>query len=162
MAQTVKEVLQSLVDDSLVAMEKIGTSNYFFSFPSAALQSRRNKIDQLAAELARAERHIGEAEQQLGLARAEREETAERAEAAGAAGELDARSAALGRELESFRDLDPDLFDASRQRLSQLRSSANLWTENIFTLQAHLADKFLMERAAVEQHFELDPELDYL
>jgi len=37
--QSVKEVLQSLVDDNLVSFEKIGTSNYFWSFPSTALQS---------------------------------------------------------------------------------------------------------------------------
>lgn len=37
-SQSVKEVLQSLVDDRLVQGEKIGTSNYFWSFPSTALQ----------------------------------------------------------------------------------------------------------------------------
>lgn len=38
-AQTVKEVLQSLVNDGLVDSEKIGTSIYFWSFPSKASQS---------------------------------------------------------------------------------------------------------------------------
>lgn len=38
-SQSVKEVLQSLVDDDLVVCEKIGTSNYFWSFPSAVLQT---------------------------------------------------------------------------------------------------------------------------
>lgn len=38
-AQTVKDVVQSLVDDRLVTAEKIGTSNYFWSFPSTALQT---------------------------------------------------------------------------------------------------------------------------
>jgi transcription initiation factor IIE alpha subunit len=37
--QSVKEVLQSLVDDRLVNGEKIGTSNYYWSFPSTASQS---------------------------------------------------------------------------------------------------------------------------
>lgn len=38
-AQTVKDVVQSLVDDRLVMAEKIGTSNYFWSFPSTAMQT---------------------------------------------------------------------------------------------------------------------------
>ncbi len=38
-SQSVKEVLQSLVDDSLVDTEKIGTSVYFWAFPSKAAQS---------------------------------------------------------------------------------------------------------------------------
>lgn len=29
----------SLVDDGLVTMDKIGTSNYFWSYPSAAAQT---------------------------------------------------------------------------------------------------------------------------
>jgi hypothetical protein len=37
--QAVKDTLQSLVDDGLVNMEKIGTSNYFWSYPSAAIQT---------------------------------------------------------------------------------------------------------------------------
>lgn len=33
---SVKDVVQSLVDDSLIDTERIGTSNYFWSFPSKA------------------------------------------------------------------------------------------------------------------------------
>ena len=36
-AQTVKEIAQSLVDDGTVHCEKIGTSNYYWAFPGAAL-----------------------------------------------------------------------------------------------------------------------------
>ena len=32
--QTVKEILDGLVDDGLVDAEKVGTSNYFWAFPS--------------------------------------------------------------------------------------------------------------------------------
>ena len=35
-AQSVKDVVQSLVDDNLVETDKIGTSVYFWSFPSQA------------------------------------------------------------------------------------------------------------------------------
>lgn len=34
--QSIKDVLQSLVDDDLVHQEKIGAANYFWSFPSEA------------------------------------------------------------------------------------------------------------------------------
>jgi len=37
--QSVKDVLQSLVDDRLVNSEKIGTSNYYWAFPSTALHN---------------------------------------------------------------------------------------------------------------------------
>ncbi len=36
---SVKEILQSLVDDDLVDTDRIGTSNYFWAFPSKASNS---------------------------------------------------------------------------------------------------------------------------
>lgn len=39
--QTVKEVMQSLVDDSLVELEKVGAKNFFWAFPSKALRQVR-------------------------------------------------------------------------------------------------------------------------
>lgn len=41
--QAVKDVLQSLVDDGLVTVEKIGTSNFYWSFPSAVQQAVRTQ-----------------------------------------------------------------------------------------------------------------------
>lgn len=38
-AQSVKDVVQSLVDDGLVTMDKIANSNYFWSFPSTAAKA---------------------------------------------------------------------------------------------------------------------------
>ena len=36
-AMSVKDILQSLVDDDMVDSERIGTSNYFWAYPSKAL-----------------------------------------------------------------------------------------------------------------------------
>lgn len=36
-SMSVKDVLQSLVDDAMVDTERIGTSNYFWAYPSKAL-----------------------------------------------------------------------------------------------------------------------------
>ena len=38
-SMSVKDVLQSLVDDGMVDTERIGTSNYFWAYPSKALHS---------------------------------------------------------------------------------------------------------------------------
>ena len=39
---SVKDVLQSLVDDDLVDSDRIGTSNYFWAFPSKASNQVRS------------------------------------------------------------------------------------------------------------------------
>ena len=44
-SMSVKDVLTSLVDDGLVDTEKIGTSVYFWAFPSKASQARKRKLE---------------------------------------------------------------------------------------------------------------------
>lgn len=48
---TVKDVLQSLVDDNMVDCEKVGTSNYFWAFPSKALHARKRKLEELQKQV---------------------------------------------------------------------------------------------------------------
>ena len=50
-AQSVKEVVQSLVDDDLVDSDKIGTSVYFWAFPSKATAVRKRKLNQTEEKL---------------------------------------------------------------------------------------------------------------
>lgn len=50
-AMSVKEVLQSLVDDGMVDCERIGTSNYYWAFPSKALHARKHKLEALNSQL---------------------------------------------------------------------------------------------------------------
>lgn len=53
-AMSVKDVLQSLVDDGLVDCERIGTSNYYWAFPSKALHARTRKLEALNSQVRRA------------------------------------------------------------------------------------------------------------
>lgn len=55
---TVKDVLQSLVDDNMVDCEKVGTSNYFWAFPSKALHARKRKLEELQKQVSLNPNHI--------------------------------------------------------------------------------------------------------
>ena len=43
-SMSVKDVLQSLVDDAMVDSDRIGTSNYFWAFPSKASNIVSRKV----------------------------------------------------------------------------------------------------------------------
>nr|GEZ71126.1 meiotic nuclear division protein 1 homolog [Tanacetum cinerariifolium] len=63
-SQSIKDVVQSLVDDDLVSKDKIGTSVYFWSLPSCAGNQLRNVSKRLESELqSRKKRHIELVEQ---------------------------------------------------------------------------------------------------
>ena len=43
-SMSVKDVVQSLVDDDMIDTDRIGTSNYFWAFPSKALHTVRHFV----------------------------------------------------------------------------------------------------------------------
>ncbi len=47
---TVKDVVQSLVDDGMVDTDKIGTSVYFWALPSKAINMKKQKLVQLESQ----------------------------------------------------------------------------------------------------------------
>ena len=50
-SQSVKDVLQSLVDDDMVNSDKIGSSVYFWAFPSNSLVMKKKKLNELTVKL---------------------------------------------------------------------------------------------------------------
>jgi hypothetical protein len=50
-SQSIKEILDSLVSDSLVQCEKIGTGNYYWSFTGASLAVKKKMVTSLEADI---------------------------------------------------------------------------------------------------------------
>ncbi|QRV96557.1 meiotic nuclear division-like protein [Ceratobasidium sp. AG-Ba] len=57
-SQSVKEVLQSLVDDGIVQSDKIGSSNFFWCFPSAEGSKIKSELTAAQEEIAPLESKI--------------------------------------------------------------------------------------------------------
>ncbi|XP_058955213.1 meiotic nuclear division protein 1 homolog isoform X2 [Pocillopora verrucosa] len=62
-SMSVKEVVQSLVDDNLVDTDKIGTSVYFWAYPSKAIHTDERNL--ILEELTQKEKLCKELEQEL-------------------------------------------------------------------------------------------------
>ncbi|XP_056177079.1 meiotic nuclear division protein 1 homolog isoform X1 [Syzygium oleosum] len=79
--QSVKDVVQSLVDDDLVSKDKIGTSVYFWSLPSCAGNQPRNVYRKLESDVQSSKRRLTELADQCNALKKGREESDEREEA---------------------------------------------------------------------------------
>jgi len=66
---TVKDVIQGLVDDGMVDTDKIGTSVYFWAFPSKAANTKKQKLVQLETRQEEVKRIRMELEKKLEVAR---------------------------------------------------------------------------------------------
>merc|ERR1719209_167748 len=79
---SVKDVVMSLVDDGLVDSEKIGTSIYFWAFPSSkASQARKAKLEKVTEERDKIRERLATMKKEAQAAEEGREETEERTEA---------------------------------------------------------------------------------
>ncbi|KAI9208970.1 meiotic nuclear division protein 1 [Polychytrium aggregatum] len=160
--QSVKEVLDGLVSDAMVNTEKIGTSNYFWAFPSAGLQTRKRILDDLTSEHASLEKKKKELDSQIEAARSGREDSDERDEMLKEIQQLEREQAAYKDELQKFKDCDPAVLREQEKYTNQARLAANRWTENIFALQSYCAQNFNISSQQFYESFDLPQDFDTL
>ncbi len=149
--QTIKDVVQALVDDKLVEQDKVGSGNFFYSFPSAALMAVRARCDALEASIARDTAACAELEARLKALSADRTGAGAGAGAGGGDDratklakleELKARSVALDKSLALHADNDPAVLAALQAKVAGAKASADRWTDAIWALRSHLVKKF--------------------
>ncbi|XP_037081427.1 meiotic nuclear division protein 1 homolog [Pollicipes pollicipes] len=161
-SQSVKEVIQGLVDDGLVDTDKIGTSVYFWAFPSKGAGVRQHKLAGLEEQLAqlRQKRHTVEA--QLAEAAVGREEDDERGQLLKDLAGRRQERARLDAEIAKYKDCDPEALEAMRQQSRIAIEAANRWTDNIFNIKSWCKRKFSMEEATIDKQFGIPDSFDYL
>ncbi|KAG0228766.1 Meiotic nuclear division protein 1, partial [Mortierella sp. GBA43] len=160
--QSVKDVLQSLVDDGLVTVEKIGSSNYYWSFPSTIQQSKKAKLQTLRDEYQRLERTNADLEASIHQASSGREDSNNRHELLAQLLEAETLDKMLQQELKQYSDSDPILLEGQKKYSRIAKDAANRWTENVFTFQSYCVNKFNLDRQEFNRNFGIDDELDTL
>ncbi|KAJ1732645.1 Meiotic nuclear division protein 1, partial [Coemansia biformis] len=159
-AQSVKDVVQSLVDDGLCHCEKVGTSNFFWAFPSEAAVKRQNKKRALEKELAQAQATKEELTESIARAQLGREQTEERANLVEELGGVEATWKEQQAELQKFKECDPAVLNQKRNEAREARDAANRWTDNIFIIQSWVREKFNMDMDDFNKHFGIPADLD--
>jgi len=158
--QSVKEVLQSLVDDDLVRQERIGAANYYWSFPAEASTTARTDAERAGREAEARRADEGRAEAALAAAKEARRgqggggggeggeggdqeaEEAERQAKAARAQELERAVAALREELQARATSDPRHLDALKAGARCAADACGRWADNCGALRDWLAKKF--------------------
>ncbi|CAO2612746.1 Meiotic nuclear division protein 1 homolog [Lemmus lemmus] len=140
---SVKDVLQSLVDDGMVDCERIGTSNYYWAFPSKALHARTRKLKALNAQLLEGSQKHANLQKSIEKARIGRQETEERAMLVKELSSFRDQRDQLKAEVEKYRECDPQVVEEIRQANKVAKEAANRWTGHSVFPQPHLPCVFL-------------------
>jgi len=159
---SVKDVLQSLVDDGMVDTERIGTSNYFWAYPSKALHARKTKLECLRTEIEELKMKIKRNEKSLESANEGKEESHERDKTLAELSRKENESKELKIKLDRLRECDPEVLKEVQQKTKVAKESANRWTDNIFSVKSWCKRKFAIEESAINKNFQIPEDLDYL
>lgn len=160
--QSVKDVVQSLVDDGLVDTEKIGTSIYFWAFPSKAANNRKRRISELNNKVNEARKKAKKLEEQVADAQSGREDSAKRNEVLKELADNKIILKDLKSRIEKFKDCDPEVLEQVKKQTVAYKEAANRWTDNIFAIKSWCKNKFFIEESTLNKQFEIPEDLDYI
>ncbi|XP_024017311.1 meiotic nuclear division protein 1 homolog [Morus notabilis] len=164
-SQSVKDVVQSLVDDDLVSKDKIGTSVYFWSLPSCAGNQLRNVYRKLESDLHSSKKRFQELVEQCDSLKKGREESDERENALAELKAIEQKYMELKAEIKQYADNDPAAVEAMKQAIEVAHSAANRWTDNIFTLRQWCSNNFPQAKEQLENLYKeagITDDFDYL
>ncbi|KAJ3735692.1 meiotic nuclear division protein 1, partial [Lentinula guzmanii] len=165
-SQSVKEVLQSLVDDGLVQGDKIGSSNckyfwrIFWSFPShqgAVIQGRVENAKEIKASH---QAQLLEIQQSISNEKSIRVESAKRTAAITKLQGLKRELAKLDEELTAYGACDPVKLEETRRAITLGKEAAIRWTENYSILLPHFLSQSMVSIEDVRKYLEIDEEYE--
>ncbi|KAJ6593901.1 Mnd1 family-domain-containing protein [Mycena capillaripes] len=136
-SQSVKEVLQSLVDDGLVQGDKIGSSNFFWSFPSQRGAIMQNRLKQVKETREGHQTQQMELRAQIVTEKAARVENENRTERLASLARLKKTHVALLDELGAYGACDPAKVEETRRAVTLAKEAAIRWTDNYSMLLSH-------------------------
>lgn len=152
--QTIKEVLQSLVDDDLVHQEKIGSSNYFWSFPSEATVKLENDATRMENELLTLKRQKQALVFEVDALKRSQQNAGEREQYMKELQRLELQVKSTCEQIQQYADSDPDKFEALRRGSLVAREAANRWLDNLLALEAWCKKKLAGRENEVSTFFE--------
>jgi len=162
-SMSVKDVVTSLVDDNMVDSEKIGTSIYFWAFPSKASANSKRKLDSLQEQIDQVEKKRKVAEAELQIALEGREENDERTQILLRLEAAETRNGELKTKLGQFADNDPQVLQEMETERRKALEAANRWTDNVFSLQSWVKNKFPnIGLDMFNKQFGIPEDLDYI
>ncbi|PIL23723.1 hypothetical protein GSI_13473 [Ganoderma sinense ZZ0214-1] len=164
-SQSVKEVLQSLVDDGLVQADKIGSSNFFWSFPSQRGAIMQNRLATVKAQQEFLRAQVSDLQAAVEMERQARPESNKRGEALEKLATLKAEYAKVETELAAYGACDPVKIEEKRRAIVLAKEAAARWTgdvDNYLMLLSHFTRQNGIDAADVRTYLGVEEEYEDL
>ncbi|KCZ81108.1 hypothetical protein H312_01474 [Anncaliia algerae PRA339] len=157
----VKEIIDALVSDELIRTEKLGISNYFWSFPSQGLIVKRKKVLSLVKsndELNENIKNISIKIEEESKARKDKE----REVLINEYEKLKEKENEFINELKQYEKCDPVVFNEKKLKIISIKNDINKYIDYIYELQSYCSNKFNMDTSTFNQNFNIPEDMDYV
>ncbi|CAL8467589.1 g7127 [Coccomyxa elongata] len=164
-AQSVKEVVQALVDDDLVHQDRIGASNFFWSFPSEAAVKLKNDVQQKTQQLTSQEKEMTSLEQKIQESRRGKEDSEARVKSLAEMQQLEIELRVVQDQLAQYAESDPQKVEAMKNGVDVAKGAANRWLDNTWALQTWCKKRFEGMESSLDSFFKengLTDDIDYI
>ncbi|KAF7793857.1 hypothetical protein EIP86_004978 [Pleurotus ostreatoroseus] len=151
-SQSVKEVLQSLVDDGLVQADKIGSSNFFWSFPSQRGAMMQNRLIAVKESRDAQQKQLSELRATLESEKAARPESDERTAALAKLVDSKQELENLEKELAQYGACDPAKIEEKKRALLLAKEAAVRWTDNYSILLSHFTRQYSVDAEEIKKY----------
>ncbi|KAF9452385.1 meiotic nuclear division protein 1 [Macrolepiota fuliginosa MF-IS2] len=151
-SQSVKDVLQSLIDDGLVQGDKIGSSNFFWSFPSQQGVNVRIRLGKAKDATASARGQLEDMRITIASEQVLRSDSAGGSQALQTYAKLREELAELEKELESYGDADPAKYEQNKRAVVLAKEAAVRWTENYSIFLSHFCRERAVDQEDIRRH----------
>lgn len=157
-SQSVKDLLKELVGDDEVDTDKIGSSTYFWAFPSKKQQTLKRKAEEADSKLKKLKKNVEDKDQ--ALQSLDIEEVEGRMHLKAALDRLKNERDIKKAQFEKMKFNNPVYMDELKKEIKKMKTNLNLWAENIYILRTYCREKFGMEEAAFNSRFDIEDDLD--
>eukprot|EP00903_Cladosiphon_okamuranus_P011848 g11131.t1 len=157
---TVKEVNQSLVDDGLVDLDKIGSANFFWSFPSKVAVAKQNIVDSLKQDIATAQEKTAANKRKISELEQGRVDTEDRREKLVRLQENGRRLQQLEDEYETLKENDPAELQKVVNLTQVCKDGVNRWTDNTWCIKSWMVKKKGLSGKEVDKYLQIKGDFD--
>ncbi|KAJ8932410.1 hypothetical protein NQ314_014667 [Rhamnusium bicolor] len=161
-ANSVKDVVQKLVEDGLIDTDKIGTSVYFWAFPSKAVKSKKRKLEELQSKFEESNKKLKVIEKTVAESKESKEDNDKRNKILDEINDLELALHQAKKKLKNLEDNDPERYQAILKKTQELKDAANRWTDNVFAIKSWCKKKFFTEDDVLNKQFGIPEDFDYI
>jgi len=147
--------LQSLVDDGLVQGDKIGSSNFFWSFPSQRGAILQGRLDVVKETRGSYESQMAELRAAVQAEKAARPESEERVVLLETLAASKKELAILEKELSDYGACDPTKVEDKKRGVTLAKEASIRWTDNYSMLLSHFTRQTCLNPDEIRKYLEI-------